>query len=162
MRSNKVKKLDKNAFNEAKTIEIIHLFDNEIEAIEDDTFSLMPSLKEINLEGNSIRRIGNRAFEHLANLVWLNLARNKLENIDGLILSGLNQLEVFNLENNCLSSIDMNTFDQAECDKLFSYNENLAKASPDVIFNLKRSVFLFYAISLLVLLKIQIEYTFLN
>ena len=60
LRSNKVKKLNKNAFNEAKTIDNFDLIDNEIEAIEHDTFSMMPNLREINLERNSIRRIGNR------------------------------------------------------------------------------------------------------
>ena len=105
--ANKIRRLRKSFFGNAKALTTLNLNANEIEIVEANSFENMPLLAELDLSTNRIQTIVGRVFTNLKAIKKLDFSRNRLISIDRRAFANLTKMSLLNLSRNSLDLNDM-------------------------------------------------------
>lgn len=100
--------LGENEFNNASTLETLHLKNNKITLVARDSFSGAMNLVELNLEKNEISNIDEMAFRELSKLEKLYLNKNQLQTLPPKLLYQSTNLQNLYLNENQIKFLDKN------------------------------------------------------
>jgi len=96
----------------------LNLRSNRLKQINDNTFENLEMLKLLNLASNQISALAENAFNHLTNLVWIDLRQNNLKHIPSRIFYSLVNLEYLDLSSQLIEKIDDYAFDRKSNSKV--------------------------------------------
>ncbi|CAG5098433.1 Oidioi.mRNA.OKI2018_I69.XSR.g15663.t1.cds [Oikopleura dioica] len=113
--SNKIQKLEANAFGKLSNLEELYLHDNKIETIFDHSFRGLDKLRILNLANNVIsnelRNIAN-SIVNLPFITTIDLRQNALRRITRSTFASMGHIESIDLRANPLTEIDFEAFDE--------------------------------------------------
>ena len=95
LKSNLVRRLEKNTFVSFKNLKELDLSDNAIELIEHFAFNGLIKLEILNLSFNKIRQLNKNILSGLDSLKEIHLYGNQIESIEPFTLNCLKDLESF-------------------------------------------------------------------
>lgn len=107
--SNRIRRLEANAFSGNKKLEAIYLKFNEINFVDPAAFDGLPELYLLDLSSNKLKAVPS-AFNSISSLVKLDLSSNLIENINSKAFSKLHELRELNLQKNQLTRLDPELF----------------------------------------------------
>lgn len=105
---NKIYKISKNSFEEAKNLEELILIKNGIEILENGAFDGLSKLQKLDLKSNKISALPTGIFDDLRELTHLSVAENKIEFLSGDLLRNLEKLKVVKFNGNEIKIISEN------------------------------------------------------
>ncbi|ESN96850.1 hypothetical protein HELRODRAFT_86081 [Helobdella robusta] len=106
MTYNKIKFIEKNAFNGLAFLSILDLSNNELKDVPYDCLALLKSLSELKLDGNPIKLINPNFLELLQNLTELSLENCSLTHLEVDFFKNFNRLKSLNLAGNKLVTLN--------------------------------------------------------
>lgn len=121
---NKIRKIEKNSFNELKNVEKIFLDRNQIDELDDEIFSSNNLLKILKLENNNLKKISENLFQNLPELKEIFLQDNKIQKVTTEIFKNNQNLEILDLSNNKLKFIEMEILESLKSLKVFDFSGN--------------------------------------
>ncbi|KAJ8951529.1 hypothetical protein NQ317_010602 [Molorchus minor] len=105
-----LEKLDKFAFGNSTSLEVLKLSKNQIKYLEPLAISNLPSLREISLENNRLQAVKAYAFMNLPKLTYVRLNNNNITRIDDKAFSSMSHVLEMDLSENYVCDISNLTF----------------------------------------------------
>lgn len=100
LRSNQIKSIDNETFNDLDNLICVNISSNQIEKINNGVFNCLVKLTIISLSSNKINEIDHNAFKGCLNLNVIYLSNNNIKHLEKDTFTGLNQLNTIWLNNN--------------------------------------------------------------
>uniref|UniRef100_A0A1I7T8H1 LRRCT domain-containing protein n=1 Tax=Caenorhabditis tropicalis TaxID=1561998 RepID=A0A1I7T8H1_9PELO len=111
---NKIQELEAGAFKELVNVEDILLNENEILELKSGTFEGLKKLRKLTIQSCGLETIEKGAFRGLENLEELILSHNRIQNVNWAAFASLKNLRVLDLGSNLISNIELKSFPKLE------------------------------------------------